>query len=57
MNAAPFDTIVTYLGRRGNLPFLRWFSNIVGKTISVWGSVRDGVLVADVVCVITVHGR
>jgi hypothetical protein len=27
------------------------------KTVSIWGSVQDGVLVADVVCVITTERR
>ena len=33
VNSAPFDTIVTYLGHRGNMPFLRWFSNIFGNVL------------------------
>jgi hypothetical protein len=30
---------------------------VAGKTIRVWGSQRDGVLVAEAVCVITANGR
>jgi hypothetical protein len=30
---------------------------VAGKTIKVWGSERDGVLVAETVCVITANGR